>query len=73
MTFHKKVKPAGGKIVSFKCYRVFIKEYKADIQLYIDEYYKETGKIVSFEEAGWGLYFVATGQERKLMTEHAEA
>ena len=51
--------------IDYKCYRVFIKEYKSDIQLYMDEYYKETGKMVSFEEAGWGLYLMATGQEPK--------
>ena len=59
--------------IDYKCFRVFIKEYKSDIKLYMHEYYKETGKMVSFEEAGWGLYFVATRQDDKLMGEHAEA
>ena len=59
--------------IDYKCYRVFIKEYKADIKLYMHEYYKETGEMVSFEMAGWGLYFVATGQEHKIMNDHAEA
>ena len=26
--------------IDYKCYRVFIKEYKADIKLYMHEYYK---------------------------------
>ena len=59
--------------IDYKCYKVFIKECKTDIDLYMQMYYKETGKVVSFEEAGWGLYFVATNQDNKVMNDRAEA
>mgnify|MGYP001348318238 CR=1 FL=1 len=31
--------------IDYKCFRVFIKEYKSDIKLYMHEYYKETVKL----------------------------
>tara|TARA_Y100000310_G_scaffold314367_1_gene363660 strand:+ start:740 stop:1063 length:324 start_codon:yes stop_codon:yes gene_type:complete len=58
--------------VDYKCYKVFISEYIDDINHYRDDFIKNGGSI-SFEDAGWGLYFMATNQEHRLINEPAEA
>ena len=58
--------------VDYKCYKVFISEYKKDIDHYRDDFINNGGSI-SFEDAGWGMYFMATNQEHRLVSEHAEA
>ena len=58
--------------VDYKCYKVFISEYIDDINHYRDEFINKGGKI-SFEDAGWGLYFIATKQEHRFVGNSAEA
>ena len=58
--------------IDYKCYKVFMSEYIIDINHYRDEFIK-TGGSVSLEDAGWGLYFIATKQEHRLISEPAEA
>ena len=58
--------------VDYKCYKVFITEYAKDIHHYRDNFIKNGGSI-SFEDAGWGMYFIATKQEHRLINETAEA
>ena len=58
--------------VDYKCYKVFITEYAKDIHHYRDNFIKNGGSI-SFEDAGWGLYFIATKQEHRFIDKHAEA
>tara|TARA_B100000315_G_C14430749_1_gene520010 strand:+ start:83 stop:385 length:303 start_codon:yes stop_codon:yes gene_type:complete len=59
--------------IEYKCYKVFISEYKEDINLYREEFFRESGTNISFNEAGWGLYFIATKQEHRLGNEPAES
>ena len=58
--------------IDYKCYKVFMSEYIKDINRYRDEFIK-TGGSVSLEDAGWGLYFIATKQYHRLLSEHAES
>tara|TARA_Y100000310_G_C20429723_1_gene690856 strand:- start:430 stop:753 length:324 start_codon:yes stop_codon:yes gene_type:complete len=58
--------------VDYKCYKVFMSEYKDDVNHYRDEFIKKGGNV-SLEDAGWGLYFMATKQEHRLIIEPAEA
>ena len=58
--------------VDYKCYKVFISEYANDVNHYRDEFIKKGGSI-SLEDAGWGLYFMATNQEHRLISNPAEA
>ena len=58
--------------VDYKCYKVFMSEYKDDVNHYRDDFIREGGTI-SLEDAGWGLYFMATKQEHRLIIEPAEA
>mgnify|MGYP001227750527 CR=1 FL=1 len=59
--------------IDFKCYKIFISEYKEDVKLYKEEYFQESGINISLKEAGWGLYFIATNQEHRLGKEPAES
>ena len=52
--------------IEYKCYKVFISEYK-------EEFFRESGTNISFKEAGWGLYLIATNQEHRLGNEPAES
>ena len=47
-------------------------EYTDDINHYRDEFIEKGGSI-SLEDAGWGLYFMATNQEHRLISDPAEA
>ena len=58
--------------IDYKCYKVFMSEYKENINHYRDEFIKKGGEI-SLTDAGWGLYFMATNQEDRLINEPAEA
>tara|TARA_Y100000310_G_C20205950_1_gene589094 strand:+ start:258 stop:581 length:324 start_codon:yes stop_codon:yes gene_type:complete len=58
--------------VDYKCYKVFVSEYIEDINHYRDDFIKNGGSI-SLEDAGWGLYFIATNQDHRLISETAEA
>ena len=58
--------------VDYKCYKVFMSEYREDINHYRDDFINKGGNI-SFEDAGWGLYYIATNQEHKLISDPAEA
>ena len=58
--------------VDYKCYKVFISEYANDVNHYRDEFIEKGGSI-SLEDAGWGLYFMATNQEHRLISDPAEA
>ena len=58
--------------IDYKCYKVFISEYRDDIKHYRDDFIRGGG-VVSFEDAGWGLYFMATNQEHRLVDKTAEA
>ena len=58
--------------IDYKCYKVFVSEYTKDINHYRDDFIKNGGSI-SFEDASWGLYYVATKQEHKLISDPAEA
>ena len=58
--------------IDYKCYKVFMSEYIKDINHYRDEFIKNGGRV-SLEDAGWGLYFIATKQEHRLISEPAEA
>ena len=60
------------EFVDYKCYKVFMTEYIEDINHYRDEFINNGGKI-SFEDAGWGLYYIATKQEHKLISDFAKA
>ena len=39
----------------------------------MEDFSRETGKIVSFDDAAWVCYFTATGQEHKLKNDLAQA
>ena len=58
--------------IDYKCWKVFVDEYTDDINHYRDDFINGGGKI-SFEDASWGLYYIATNQEHKLINEPAEA
>ena len=58
--------------IDYKCWKVFVDEYTDDINHYRDDFINDGGKI-SFEDASWGLYYIATNQEHKLINEPAEA
>ena len=58
--------------IDYKCYKVFMSEYIDDINHYRDEFIRNGGNV-SLEDAGWGLYFIATKQEHRLVSEPAEA
>ena len=59
--------------IDFLYYKIFLLEYKSDIHLNINEYKNETGGDIPFEEAGWAMYLIMTGQEHKILNQHAEA
>ena len=58
--------------VDYKCYKVFVSEYNEDINHYRDDFINSGGNI-SLEDAGWGLYFMATKQEHRFISDTAEA
>ena len=58
--------------VEYKCFKVFSSEYIDDINHYRDDFIKNGGSV-SLEDASWGLYFIATKQEHKLISDTAEA
>ena len=58
--------------IEYRCYRVFVLEYHKDINHYRDDFIKKGGSI-SFEDASWGLYFIATKQEHRIIKSNAEA
>ena len=58
--------------IDYKCYKVFISEYIDDIKHYRDDFMKNGGSI-SLEDAGWGMYFIATNQEHRLKVDTAKA
>ena len=60
------------EVIDYKCYKVFVSEYIEDIDHYRDEFINNGGQI-SFDDAGWGLYYIATNQEHKLISDPAEA
>ena len=60
------------EFVDYKCYKVFVSEYVEDITHYRDDFIKNGGSI-SFEDASWGLYYIATKQEHKFIKDRAEA
>ena len=59
--------------IDFLHYKIFLMDFKLDIQLYINEYKNETGGDIPFEEAGWAMYLIMTGQEHKILNQHGEA
>ena len=59
--------------IEYKCYKVFISEYKKDIEVYHEAFTRETGKSISLKDAGWALYFIATNKEHMLGKEPAES
>ena len=58
--------------IDYKCWKVFVMEYIDDINSYRDEFINDGGKI-SFEDASWGLYYIATNEEHKFINEPAQA
>jgi len=54
--------------LDYKCHKVFVSKYADDINYYRDDFINSGGTI-SFEDASWGLYYIATGQEYKLENE----
>ena len=58
--------------IDYKCYKVFMSEYSEDVSHYRNDFINNGGKI-SLEDAGWGLYFIATKQEHRFIDKHAEA
>ena len=51
--------------LDFKCYKQYCEQYNIDILKKIKEFSKNSGKDITYKDASWVMYMIATGRDIK--------